>query len=72
MSSVANDGGCDEATFRAAYEGSPEPFELLRPVLRDGRAVDFVWEYANPAAAADARPPTCRRCSATGCSPDPT
>ncbi|MBA3589841.1 MAG: response regulator [Methylibium sp.] len=44
-----------QALFRAAQERSPDAFELLRAVRegggKEGRIVDFVWEYANPAAA---------------------
>jgi PAS domain S-box-containing protein len=38
--------------FRIAQDQSLDPYEVLRPIVRDGRTVDFVWEYANPAAAA--------------------
>ncbi|MBA3596910.1 MAG: response regulator [Methylibium sp.] len=44
-----------QALFRAAQERSPDAFELVRAVregdAEDGQVVDFVWEYANPAAA---------------------
>lgn len=53
----------EQALFRAAQEQSLDPFELLLPVrsggdrggdaaAAEGEIVDFVWEYANPAAAA--------------------
>ncbi|HEX7385196.1 MAG TPA: ATP-binding protein [Burkholderiaceae bacterium] len=38
--------------FRVAQDQSLDPFEVLRPITREGRTVDFVWEYANGAAAA--------------------
>ena len=41
-----------DSLFRKAHENSPDPFELLKAVKRDGRVVDFVWQYVNPAAAA--------------------
>ena len=49
-----------QAVFRAVQDQSRDPFELLRPVRAggadperpdDGAIIDFVWEYANPAAA---------------------
>jgi len=49
----------EQALFRAAQDQSLDPFELLRPVRAggadperpdDGEIIDFVWEYANPAA----------------------
>jgi signal transduction histidine kinase len=38
--------------FRVAQDQSLDPYEVLRPIMREGRAVDFVWEYVNPAAMA--------------------
>ena len=37
--------------FRVAQDQSLDPYEVLRPITREGRTVDFVWEYANGAAA---------------------
>ena len=39
-----------EERFRAAQEASLDAFVIVEPVLSDGRAVDFRWLYANPAA----------------------
>jgi PAS domain S-box-containing protein len=40
-----------EERFRGAQEGSPDAFAIFRPARDDaGRVVDFVWDYANPAA----------------------
>jgi len=40
-----------EERFRGAQEQSPDGFAVLHPVRGEGgRVVDFVWEYANPAA----------------------
>jgi len=40
-----------EERFRGAQEQSPDGFAIMHPVRGDdGRVVDFVWEYANPAA----------------------
>jgi PAS domain S-box-containing protein len=42
----------EQELFRVAQDQSLDPYEVLRPVMREGRAVDFVWEYANASAAA--------------------
>jgi CheY-like chemotaxis protein len=47
-SALPRDDG--DSLFRRAHERSPDPFELLHAVRRDGRVVDFAWEYLNPAA----------------------
>lgn len=41
----------EEEIFRVAQDQLLDPFEVLRPVVRDGHTVDFVWEYINPAGA---------------------
>ncbi len=42
----------NERRFSAALESSVVPFTILTPVRRNnGRILDFVWTYGNPAAA---------------------
>lgn len=39
-----------ERTLRASQQLSPEAFTILRAVRdADGKVIDFIWEYANPA-----------------------
>lgn len=45
-----------ERTLRASQQLSPEAFTILRAVRdSDGKVIDFIWEYANPATEAIVR-----------------
>ncbi|CAN5831249.1 hypothetical protein BH23GEM9_BH23GEM9_30130 [soil metagenome] len=39
-----------EKRFRILHETSPDGFVIMRSVRDDGRIIDFVWDYVNPAA----------------------
>jgi PAS domain S-box-containing protein len=43
-------GVAAEERFRAAQEAALDAFVIVEPILANGRAVDFRWVYANPAA----------------------
>jgi len=42
----------EQEVFRVVQDQSLDAFEIVRPIVQDGRAVDFEWEYINPAGAA--------------------